>query len=80
MVGENGLVTIAGGKLTTYRRMVAEVVDTAVNVLRALVGLWLFAGCRIDEIRRLELDCIRACSEFGSAVSWFVRPRSAVAW
>lgn len=34
VVGEDGLVTIAGGKLTTYRRMAAEVVDTAVNVLR----------------------------------------------
>ncbi|MEV4140883.1 hypothetical protein AB0J72_53040 [Dactylosporangium sp. NPDC049742] len=27
-------------------------------MLRALVGVWLFAGCRIDEIHRLELDCI----------------------
>lgn len=34
VVGADGLVTIAGGKLTTYRRMAAEVVDTAVNVLR----------------------------------------------
>jgi glycerol-3-phosphate dehydrogenase len=34
VVGADGLVTIAGGKLTTYRRMAAEVVDTAVNLLR----------------------------------------------
>lgn len=34
LVGEDGLVTIAGGKLTTYRRMSAEVVDTVVDMLR----------------------------------------------
>lgn len=32
--GADGLVTVAGGKLTTYRRMSAEVVDAAVAVLR----------------------------------------------
>ena len=34
IVGQDGLITIAGGKLTTYRRMAAEVVDTAVKLLR----------------------------------------------
>jgi len=34
MVSPNGLVTIAGGKLTTYRLMSKEVVDTAVKLLR----------------------------------------------
>ena len=34
IIGEDGLITIAGGKLTTYRRMSAEVVDTAVKLLR----------------------------------------------
>lgn len=29
-----------------------------IELVRALVGVWLFAGLRIDEIRRLELDCI----------------------
>jgi integrase len=29
-----------------------------IEMVRALVGVWLFAGCRIDEIRRLELDCV----------------------
>jgi glycerol-3-phosphate dehydrogenase len=33
VVGRDGLITIAGGKLTTYRRMAAEVVDTAVKLL-----------------------------------------------
>ncbi len=32
----DGLITIAGGKLTTYRRMGAEVVDKAVDLLRML--------------------------------------------
>jgi glycerol-3-phosphate dehydrogenase len=32
-VRADGLVTIAGGKLTTYRRMSAEIVDTVVRVL-----------------------------------------------
>jgi glycerol-3-phosphate dehydrogenase len=39
VVGQDGLVTIAGGKLTTYRRMSAEVVDTAVNLLRIGKGV-----------------------------------------
>lgn len=34
IVGQDGLITIAGGKLTTYRRMGAEVVDTATKLLR----------------------------------------------
>ncbi|MFT5679309.1 MAG: glycerol-3-phosphate dehydrogenase [Myxococcota bacterium] len=33
-VDEDGLITIAGGKLTTYRRMAAEVVDRAVELLQ----------------------------------------------
>lgn len=34
IVGRDGILTIAGGKLTTYRRMAAEVVDTATQLLR----------------------------------------------
>ncbi len=34
LMGEDGLITIAGGKLTTYRKMAAEVVDHAVQYLR----------------------------------------------
>lgn len=34
IVGQDGLITIAGGKLTTYRRMAGEVVDTATKLLR----------------------------------------------
>jgi glycerol-3-phosphate dehydrogenase len=34
VVGQDGLITIAGGKLTTYRLMSKEVVDTAVKLLR----------------------------------------------
>ncbi len=34
IVGRDGLITIAGGKLTTYRLMAAEVVEKAVKLLR----------------------------------------------
>lgn len=34
MVGSDGLITIAGGKLTTYRKMAKEVVSQAVALLR----------------------------------------------
>ena len=34
IVSESGLITIAGGKLTTYRKMAEEVVNTAVSMLR----------------------------------------------
>ena len=34
VVGQDGLITIAGGKLTTFRKMSEEVVDTAVKLLR----------------------------------------------
>lgn len=33
-VGADGMITIAGGKLTTYRRMCEEVVDKAIQLLR----------------------------------------------
>lgn len=33
VLGGDGLITIAGGKLTTYRRMAGEIVDTAVRFL-----------------------------------------------
>lgn len=38
----------AGWKATYY----------PVEMVRAMVGVWLFGGCRVDEIRRLELDCV----------------------
>jgi len=37
VIGHNGMITIAGGKLTTYRRMSVEVVDTVLRMLR-LIG------------------------------------------
>ena len=36
LIGEDGLITIAGGKLTTYRKMAKECVDTAVNLLKLM--------------------------------------------
>ena len=34
VIGNDGLLTVAGGKLTTYRRMAAEAVDSAVQLLK----------------------------------------------
>ena len=34
MISPSGLITVAGGKLTTYRKMSGEVVDTVVQLLR----------------------------------------------
>jgi glycerol-3-phosphate dehydrogenase len=39
VVDPDGLITIAGGKLTTFRRMGAEVVDTVTRLLRLSGGL-----------------------------------------
>ena len=36
LIGEDGLITIAGGKLTTYRKMAKECVDIAVNLLKLM--------------------------------------------
>ncbi|WP_247704226.1 tyrosine-type recombinase/integrase [Streptomyces sp. RK76] len=44
----SGRARKAGWKATYY----------PVEMVRAMVGVWLFGGCRVDEIRRLELDCI----------------------
>ena len=38
-VGGDGLITIAGGKLTTYRKMAKEVVDVAVHLIKLSDGL-----------------------------------------
>jgi len=38
IIGRDGLITIAGGKLTTYRMMSAEVVDKAIQMLRLQRG------------------------------------------
>lgn len=52
MVGEDGLITIAGGKLTTFRKMAAEVVDEVVQFLR-------LASKLPDDLRPSESD--KAC-------------------
>ena len=41
----NGLITIAGGKLTTYRKMAMEVVDRSVDMLR-LMGVQVQHGTK----------------------------------
>jgi hypothetical protein len=44
----SGRARKAGWKATYY----------PIELVRAMVAVWLFGGCRVDEIRRLELDCI----------------------
>ena len=58
-VGADGLVTIAGGKLTTYRRMGAEVVDRVVDVLRG-------TGHPLASLRAAETDV----NPLPGAVGW----------
>ena len=58
-VGADGLVTIAGGKLTTYRRMGAEVIDRVVDVLRG-------TGYPLSGLRASETDT----NPLPGAVGW----------
>jgi len=58
-VEPDGMVTVAGGKLTTYRRMAAEVVDKALDVLR-------MAGWEIDPPRHADT----AREPLPGAVGW----------
>ena len=46
--GPNGMWTIAGGKLTTYRRMAAELVDEVVKELRKSFGKPSFPSAATD--------------------------------
>ncbi|MFH1466646.1 MAG: glycerol-3-phosphate dehydrogenase/oxidase [Pseudomonadota bacterium] len=48
-VEPNGMITIAGGKLTTYRRMAAEVVDRALDVLR-------LSGVALDQLHAAQTE------------------------
>ncbi len=49
LVGRDGLITIAGGKLTTARRMAAEITDTAIRLLKLQGQLPPgIAGCTTD--------------------------------
>jgi glycerol-3-phosphate dehydrogenase len=47
--GSGGMITVVGGKLTTYRAMASEVVDRAVRELRSRAGRARAAGARTDE-------------------------------
>jgi glycerol-3-phosphate dehydrogenase len=49
LVGTGGVVTVAGGKLTTYRKMSAEVVDTVLHLLR-------LKNCLPDDLREARTD------------------------
>lgn len=54
--GRDGLVTVAGGKLTTYRRMAQEAVDAA------LAGAGGRAGLRAGPVRTRTLPLVGAAS------------------
>jgi len=56
-------LTLEAEDLTVHGTPAAKAVGRGdsyypIEMMRALVGVWLFGGCRIDEIRRLELGCI----------------------
>lgn len=53
-VDPSGLITIAGGKWTTYRAMAEETVDRAVNVFG--LGDKVTRGCRTAELRLVGSD------------------------
>jgi len=59
VIGPDGLITIAGGKLTTYRRMAAEVVDDAIRLLE-------LTGKAPDSVQA----CDTAKSPLPGAVGW----------
>ena len=60
MVGQKGLVSIAGGKLTTYRRMAERVVDLAVKSLDRSQGMHgQIAACQTDKLPLAGGDCSR---------------------
>jgi glycerol-3-phosphate dehydrogenase len=50
MVSPSGLITVAGGKLTTYRKMSGEVVDTVVQLLRISGKLGSITPAQTDAI------------------------------
>lgn len=58
-------LTLEAGDLKQYGSAAARAASSAhhtyypIEMVRALIGVWLFAGLRIDEIRRLERDCVR---------------------
>lgn len=70
MVGRAGLISIAGGKLTTYRRMAARVVDLAIESLtRAGTAPAALAPCRTDRLPLAGGGCTAAELETRAAAA-----------
>jgi glycerol-3-phosphate dehydrogenase len=44
-VSESGLVTISGGKWTTYRKMAEEAVDKAIEVFGNVTFIYIYIYC-----------------------------------
>jgi hypothetical protein len=60
MTGTTGLISIAGGKLTTFRRMAERAVDMACDRLREAgkIGRWGVSNVDVDDLRELHNpDC-----------------------
>jgi glycerol-3-phosphate dehydrogenase len=51
---EAGLVTISGGKLTTYRRMAEDLVDVVAKKLQTESGVMTREGCTTDRVPLAE--------------------------
>jgi glycerol-3-phosphate dehydrogenase len=72
-MSRNGLLTVAGGKLTTHRRMAARVVDAARARLaeegrdagQSATGSRLFPGTPVQGLREYSVPFERACGELG---------------
>ena len=70
MIGQAGVLSIAGGKLTTYRRMAARVVDLAIESLaRAGAAPVALAPCRTDQLPLAGGGCSAAELEARAAAT-----------
>jgi len=63
MVSPSGLISIAGGKLTTYRAMAEELVDEVTGLLARECGTCPRRGCVTDKVPLLEGDMGAALAE-----------------
>jgi glycerol-3-phosphate dehydrogenase len=78
LTGAAGLLSIAGGKLTTYRRMAARIVDSTIESLERLGALRTAPlPCRTDQVPLAGGGCPRA--DLGALASRLADAHPAVA-
>src|SRR6266581_3734127 len=64
-------LNITGGDFASRRNPDGRIYTFyPIEMLRALTVVWLFAGLRGDEIRRLRVGCVRRQQENDSAICW----------